>query len=90
MYTGHYIFQALQSTKHHVVDDCFTEMLSHWIKRSTPPPTWTALRDALNSPVIDRGDVAGKVQDIIGRVYDIIVNKTLWLILYVYYKYIPY
>ena len=57
-----YVIQAIESTNRLVVDDCFTEMLSHWIKRSTPPSTWTELRDALKSPAIGREDIAGKIK----------------------------
>ena len=55
------ILQAIESTNRLVVDDCFTEMLSHWLKRSTPPSTWTELMDALKSPVINRHDIAEKI-----------------------------
>ena len=44
-----------------MVDDCFTEMLSCWLKRSTPPPSWSELKEALNSPVIGRGDIAKEI-----------------------------
>ena len=55
------ILQAIESTNRLVVDDCFTEMLSHWLKRFTPPPTWTELMDALKSPVIGHHDIAEKI-----------------------------
>ena len=45
-----------------MVDDCFTEMLFHWLQRSAPPPTWTDLIDALKSPVIGRYDIAKEVE----------------------------
>ena len=55
------ILQAIESTNRLVVDDCFTEMLSHWLKRSTPPSTRAELMDALKSPVIGRHDIAEKI-----------------------------
>ena len=45
-----------------MVDDCFTEMLSHWLSRPSPPPTWSALAKALTSPVIGRQDIAGTIK----------------------------
>ena len=45
-----------------MVDDCFTEMLSHWLKRCAPPPSWSELKEALKSPVIGRGDTAGCIE----------------------------
>ena len=46
-----------------MVDDCFTEMLSCWLKRSTPPPSWSALKEALNSPVVGRWDIAKEITE---------------------------
>ena len=43
-----------------MVDDCFTEMLSHWLEHSTPE--YTKLVEALTSPAIDRVDIAEKVE----------------------------
>ena len=45
-----------------MVDDCFTEMLSHWLSQPSPPPTWSALAKALTSPVIRRSDIAGTIK----------------------------
>ena len=47
---------------HFVVDDCFNEMLIHWISRPSPPPTWSALAKALTSPVIGRQDIARTIK----------------------------
>ena len=50
--------QAIRMT-HDNVDDCSTEMLSHWLQRSTPPPSWTELAEALRS--IDRPDISAEI-----------------------------
>ena len=59
-----------------MVDDCFTEMFSRWLKRSTPPPSWSELKDALNSPVIGRGDIAKEITADI-RIPAIAANTTV-------------
>ena len=55
------LIQGIRRWKNFVVDDCFTEMLSCWLKRPTPPPSWSELKEALNSPVIGRGDIANEI-----------------------------
>ena len=45
-----------------MVDDCFTEMLSQWLKRSAPSPSWAALHEALKSPIIARHDLAQQIK----------------------------
>ena len=54
--------QDIRTRNHYVVDDCFTEMLSHWLSRPSPPPTWSTLAKALTSPVIGRQDIAGTIK----------------------------
>ncbi|XP_064384730.1 uncharacterized protein LOC135333658 [Halichondria panicea] len=44
------------------VEPCFEAMLTHWVKRSSPPPSWFALVRALESPAIDRGDIATTIK----------------------------
>jgi hypothetical protein len=34
------------------IDSCFTEMLTMWLKRVNPPPTWSAMVEALRSPTV--------------------------------------
>ena len=55
---GVYVIQAIRSKNHYVVDDCFTDMLSHWLNRASPPPTKDALVAALKSPAVGREDLA--------------------------------
>ncbi len=44
------------------VDVCFEAMLTHWVKRSSPPPSWSTLVRALKSPAIARGDIATSIK----------------------------
>lgn len=34
-------------------EDCFRDMLSKWLKKANPRPTWSALAEALESPSVD-------------------------------------
>ena len=53
--------QAIESD-YHFVDVCFHAVLRHWVRRTSPPLTWTALVRALKSPVINRGDIAREIE----------------------------
>ncbi|XP_064406199.1 uncharacterized protein LOC135350985 isoform X4 [Halichondria panicea] len=44
------------------VEPCFEAMLTHWVKRSSPSPSWSALVRALESPAIARGDIATTIK----------------------------
>ena len=41
---------------------CFTEMLTAWLKRMNPPPTWEALVDGLKSPTVGYEQLADTIQ----------------------------
>ena len=41
---------------------CFTEMLTDWLKRMHPPPTWEALVDALKSQTVGYEQLADTIQ----------------------------
>ena len=45
-----------------MADDCFNDMLSHWLNRPSPPPTKEALIKALRSPAVSREDLAKTVE----------------------------
>ena len=47
---GH-ILDKIKSNEERV-DECLREMLSEWLKQIDPPPTWTALAEAVE--VIDK------------------------------------
>ena len=53
--------QAIESD-YRFVDICFHAVLKHWVRRTSPPLMWTALVRALKSPVINRGDIAERIQ----------------------------
>ena len=53
--------QAIESD-YRFVDVCFHTVLRHWVRRTSPPLTWTALVRALKSPVINRGDIARGIE----------------------------
>ena len=53
--------QAIESD-YRFVDVCFHAVLRHWVRRTSPPLTWTALVRALKSPVINRGDIAEEIE----------------------------
>ncbi len=44
------------------VEPCFEAMLKHWVERSSPPHSWSALVRALESPAIARGDIATSIK----------------------------
>ena len=37
-------------------------MLRHWVRRASPPPSWSALVRALQSPVMDQGGIAEEIK----------------------------
>ena len=43
---------AIRMDKRDNIDNCFTEMLTHWLRQVNPPHTWSALADALRSPTV--------------------------------------
>ena len=53
---------SINTTNHHIVESCFTAMLTHWLKRSTLPPSWSELAEALRFPPVGRPDIAGVVE----------------------------
>ena len=53
--------QAIESD-YRFVDVCFHAVLRHWVRRTSPPLTWTALVRALKSPVINRRDIAEEIE----------------------------
>ena len=55
--------QALDKD-HSSVEGRFEAMLRYWVKRSSPLPSWGSLIKALQSPVMNRGDIAGKIKSL--------------------------
>ena len=44
-------------------DVCFTELLIQWLRRRSPPPTWSAIVKALRSPTVGYSHMADKIQN---------------------------
>ena len=44
------------------VDSCLTAMLTGWLKQTTPSPTWQALVDALQSPMVGFRHLAESIE----------------------------
>ena len=45
------------------MNDCNTEMCSHWLRRIDPCPSWEALTKALKSPPVGEGHLAQQLRD---------------------------
>ena len=43
--------------------ECLLEMLTVWLKCTTPPPTWNTLTEALESPPVEERLLAQKLRD---------------------------
>ena len=50
-------------TEHHQMNRCLLEMLTVWLKCTTPPPTWNILTEALESPPVGERLLAQKLRD---------------------------
>ena len=57
-------FTALDAIKanHRTTDECLTEMLKQWLKRDSPPPSWSALKEALSSEPVGEKRLAGEIR----------------------------
>ena len=49
--------------ENHTMSECLLEMLVSWLKRTSPPPTWEALAEALKSPPVGEGHLAQQLRD---------------------------
>ena len=67
--------QAIESD-YRFVDVCFHAVLRHWVRRTSPPLTWTALVRALKSPVINRGDIAERIQP---KLVNVLIKSKVFL-----------
>ena len=47
---------------HPLAEAGFYVMLQHWVRRPSPPPSWSALIRALKCPVINRADIAADME----------------------------
>ena len=46
------------------ISDRFRGMLTQWLRQVSPPPTWSALAAALQSPTVEFGHLAEQVESI--------------------------
>ena len=53
---------VISETNHGNVNKCFSEMLTLWLKRVSPPPKWSAMVEALKEPAIGFEDLAEQVE----------------------------
>ena len=44
------------------VEKCFSKMLILWLRRVSPPPTWSAMVGALKEPTVGLEDLAEEVE----------------------------
>lgn len=52
---------AIEKENSHNVQDCLREVLKKWLRRFQPMPTWGALIEALESPLVDEGLLASQI-----------------------------
>ena len=55
--------KSIESDNHHQTTKCLLEMLTVWLQRTNPPPTWNILIGALESPPVDERLVAQQLRD---------------------------
>ena len=58
--------RIIRQDNHHVIEDCFTDMLSEWLKMIDPLPSWEGLIAALESPSVNQKDLASVVMNELG------------------------
>jgi hypothetical protein len=49
-------------TNHGNVNECFSEMLTLWLKRVNPLPKWSAMVEALKEPTVGFEELAEQVE----------------------------
>ena len=55
--------EAIEETNRGNVDKCFSKMLTQWLKRANPPPTWLAMVEALKVPTVGFEQLAEQVEN---------------------------
>ena len=51
------------------VDDCFTSVLTHFLKRDRPFPTFSDLVTALQSPPVDQPELVDRIRELASKVW---------------------
>ena len=54
---------AIESSHGANIGECFTKMLTSWLKRIDPPPTWSTIVAALQQPTLDLQQLAEEVEE---------------------------
>lgn len=54
--------EAIRMRRRDDPDECFKELLSDWLNRMNPKPTWSALTDALRSPTVGLEQLAEEIE----------------------------
>ena len=49
---------SINATGRENPDNCVTAMIKEWLNNGHPPPTWTALAEALRSPMVGYAHLA--------------------------------
>ena len=60
--------QVIKFDCHDSADDCFISVLSHFLKRDQPPPTFSDLERALQSPPIDQSQLVDRIRELANKV----------------------
>lgn len=55
------LLNAINDRNEGVYDGCMTEMLSEWLRRDNPVPTWSCIIDALKKPSIGFSNLANEL-----------------------------
>ena len=53
---------AIEENNRGNVEKCFSKMLILWLRRVNPPPTWSAMVEALKEPTVGLEDLAEEVE----------------------------
>ena len=57
-------------------DECFTELLTQWLRQVNPPPTWISMMTALRSPTVNLSAVAETVEREYGLNLESVLKNT--------------
>ena len=57
----HFALDAIAAAHLRNPDECFTDTIKEWLYSDKPQPTWEALADALQSPVVGHADLANNL-----------------------------
>ena len=61
-------FQVIKFDCRDSGDDCFTSVLTHFLKRDQPTPTFSDLVTALQSPPVDQPQLVDRIRELASKV----------------------